>query len=399
VIVLAIVAAVLAASAADVDETQFLYGRTLAAPAGGPVHFEPDGPMYGHARAGFPDLRILDADGKQVPWRLEPSPERVPRQLVGVVARGRRDGTVSVVVDRGPVRPVIDRIALEIPDRVFVGEVIVQGSNTGEEASYATLSTTPIYSVRGAVSARSTTAVFPPTDYRFLLIQARGVSDVTGAAVERDPSRPPLEPVDARSTRSNRSRTTVVRLDLGHARVPVDEVRIRSTTPRFARRVTVAGSNDGTTFNSLSTSQIARFPGVNLSSISLAAAHRFIRVTIENGDDAPLQGLEVTTHAKPRPLLLAEGYDPPFRLLYGGATVPAPAYDFARLPAAATGFESAREGTLGAERANELFEPPADARTFFERNDYLIQVALGVAAIAVAVGGLLALRRRTNEPA
>jgi hypothetical protein len=399
VILTAILAMALAAGAADVDETQFRYTRTLIAPSGAPVSFEPDGPMYGHAGVEFPDLRIIDADGEQVPWRPEPKPARVPSELVGVVARGRRDGTVSVVVDRGPVRPVIDRVALEIPDQVFVGEVIVQGSNTGAEGSYGTLSTTPIYSVRGAVAARSTTAVFPPTDYRFLLIQARGVSDVTGAAVERDPSRPPLERVEARSTRRDRSRTTAVRLDLEHARVPIDGLQVHSSTPRYVRQVTVEGSNDGATFVPLTSAEIARFPGVDLSMIGIAARHRYLRVTIQNGDDTPLDGLRVTARAIPRPLLLAGGHEPPFRLLYGGARVAAPTYDFARLPDAATGFESAREGILGAESANELFEPPADTRTLFERNDYLIEIVLVVATIIVAAAGVLALRRRTAAAA
>jgi len=99
-----------------------------------------------------------------------------------------------------------------------------------------------------------------------------------------------------------------------------------------------------------------------------------------------------------RPLLLASGYKPPFRLLYGDASVTTPAYDFARLPAAATGFETAREGSLGAERPNELFAPPADTRTFFERNDYLVEILLVVVTIVVAAAGLLALRRRTSAP-
>ncbi len=322
----------------------------------------------------------------------------MPSQPVSLVARGRRDGTVTVVVDRGAVRPVIDRIELEIPDRVFVGSVDVQGSTTGAEGSYGALSTTQIYSVRGAVDARSTTAVFPPTDYRFLLVQARGVSDITGASVARDPSRPPLEQVDARSTRRDEPGATVVSLDVGHRRVPVDAVRIDSSTPTYVRQVTVEGSNDGTTFIPLSSSEIARFPGVDLSTIGVSARHRHLRVTIRNGDDAPLDRLRVTLEAMPRPLLLAGGHSPPFRLLYGSATVPPPAYDFARLPAAATGFENAREGTLGAERANELFEPPADTRTFFERNDYLIEIALVLATIVVAAAGVLALRRRTNVP-
>ena len=60
-ILLAILAASLAAAAADVDETQFRYTRSLDAAAGTPVRFEPDGSMYGHARVDFPDLRVLDA--------------------------------------------------------------------------------------------------------------------------------------------------------------------------------------------------------------------------------------------------------------------------------------------------------------------------------------------------
>ncbi len=393
---LALIAAALAGLAADIDETQFRYTRSLSAPAGAAVRFEPDGPLYAHARPEFPDLRVLDSRGEQVPWRPESKPAPVPRERVPLVARGRRNGTVSVVVDRGAKRPVIDRIELEVPDRVFVGDVVVEGSATGAEGTYATLSTTPIYAVRGAVDARSTTAVFPPTDYRFLLVHAGGVSDITGATVSRDPDRPPLEPVEASASRREGQRATTVELDLGFERVPVDAVRIQSETARYVRRATVEGSNDGISFVPLGGGEIARFQGAELSQLSVAARHRYLRVTIQNGDDAPLAALRVTAEALPRPLLLAGGHRPPFRLLYGAPNLAAPAYDFAQLPAVATGFERARDGSLGRERANDLFEVPADTRTFFERNDYLIQVLLVLGAVVVAVGGLLALRRRTS---
>ena len=92
-------------------------------------------------------------------------------------------------------------------------------------------------------------------------------------------------------------------------------------------------------------------------------------------------------------MLLAGGHHSPFRVFYGAA-VAAPAYDFARLPPAATGFEAAVGGTLGPESVNELFEPAADTRTFFDRNDAVLQVLLVIAAIVAAVGGFFALRRR-----
>jgi hypothetical protein len=396
---LAIVAAALVAAQGDVDETQFRYTRTLQAPSGEAVRFEPDAPLYGHAALEFADLRILDANGEQVPWRPEPKPAALPSEEVPLVARGRRGGVVTVVLDRGPAAPVVDRIALEIPDRTFVGNVVVHGSQTGAEGSYGRLSTTPIYAVRGAVSARSTTAVFPATDHRFLLVQVRGVSDVTGARVARDPGRPPLERVDAEVTLRQQERATVAEVDVGFRRVPVDNIRIRSTTRRYVRPVTVEGSDDGANFFPLAQSEIARFPGVDLSQVAVSARRRVLRVTIQNGDDEPLAGLSVSAEAQPRRLLLASGFSPPFRLYYGAPALAAPTYDFARLPPAATGFEQARLVALGAERRNELFEPPGDTRTFFERNDSLIELALVLAAVVVAVGGVLALRRRGTPDA
>jgi hypothetical protein len=395
-VVVALLVAVAAGLAADVEPSEFRYTRTLAAPAGAPVVVEPDGAMYGHAGIDFPDLRIVDASGTQVPWRSAPLPAAVPLQPVALVARGRLGDTVSVVVDRGVNAEVVDRIELTVPDQEFVGDVEVLGSTTGAEASYATLSTTPIYSVQGAVDARSTTAVFPPTDYRFLLVRASGVSDITAASVARDPSEPLLGAVPAEVRTTDRARTTVVRLDLGFANVPVDAIRIRSATDQFVRNVTIEGSNRRTGFTFLGSGEVARFRGVDIDRIDVAARQRFLRVTIENGDDAPLAGLRVTAEAKPRPLLLADGHEPPFELYYGSRLAAAPAYDFERLPAAATGIARAREGRLGPELLNELFEPPVevDKRTFFEKNDALIQVLLVLAALVVAVGGILALRRR-----
>jgi hypothetical protein len=392
---LAALAAVAAALAADVDETEFRYTRALAAPAGAAVSFEPDGAMYGHSRVDFPDLRILDAGGEQVPWRVEPMPEAVPSRPVELVARGTREGVASVVADRGPSAGIVDRIELDIPDRVFVGEVVVQGSNTGAEGSYARLSSTPIYSVEGAVDARSTTAVFPATDYRYLLVQARGVSDIRGASVARDPSRTPLRPLDASVRRRQGARATVVTLDLGNRNVPFDAIRVRSSTPRYVRHVTVEGSNDGATFVLLGEGDVARFAGVDLERVEVAGRQKLVRVTIRNGDDAPLGALRVTPEARARPLLLAEGFRPPYRLLYGAPRLAAPSYDFERLPAAATGYEDAGDGRLGPEAANEAFEPPSDPRSFFERNDWLVNVALVLATLAVVAAGIVALRRRS----
>jgi hypothetical protein len=350
--------------------------------------------MYGHTRSGFPDLRIIDAEGTQVPWRPEPTAASLAPQAVALVARGTRGGTVTVVLDRGVLHPVVDRVDLDLPDRQFVGSVVVLGSQTGAEGSYAKLSTTTIYGVHGAFAARSTTAVFPPTDYRFLLVTARGVSTISGARVARDPAEAALRPVPSTSHHHEEARATVVRVDLGFPRVPVDEIRVRASTQRYKRLVRIEGSDDDSTFVPLAESDIARFGAVDLSRVPVSAQQRYLRVTIENGDDPPLASLRVVPEATSRALLLAGGFRPPFRLFYGAADVSAPEYDFAELPAPATGIARAVSGTLGAETTNAGFEEPADTRTFFERNDWLLQLLLVAGALVAAAGGVVALRRR-----
>jgi hypothetical protein len=381
-----------AAAAAAVDRTGFRYTRALGA-APGPTLLEPDKPLHAHARAGFADLRVVDATGRQVPWRPLPTLDEPHATPVPLLNRGREGGKAVALIDLGPVRRVHDRIELDLPDRRFVGAVTVLGSD--DRSRFTRLSTTQIYDVGGARPARSTTAVFPPTDHRYLRLEATGVAEILGATVAFDPARPALEPVEAESRVVPRPGATRVSLDVGYPHVPVDALRVRTSTARFDRPVTVSGSNDGRTFVFLADGRVTRFSGVSLTEIPVAARHRYLRVEIGNGDDPPLEGLRVEALARPRTLLLQEGFRPPYRLYYGDPGLRPPEYDFAALPRGELDLGSARPGRLGAERPNPAYEPPPDTRSFAERHPAVLQGALVLAALAVAAGGLLALRRRT----
>jgi hypothetical protein len=381
-----------AAFAATLDQTGFRYTRELRAKPGLAL-LEPDGPLYAHSRAGFADLRIVDADGRQVPWRRLPPLEEPRRTRVQLLNRGRQGETAVALIDLGPERRVHDRIELELPDRRFVGSVVVLGSD--DRRRFTRLSETQIYDVRGARAARSTTAVFPPTDHRYLQLRAKGVSAIAGATVAFDPTQPRLRPVDADTTVRQRGAVTIVDLDLGFRNVPVDEIDVEATTGRFDRPVTVTGSNDGRGFGLVGSGRLTRFQTVSFTSIPVGARSRYLRVEIANGDDPPLAGLRVSALAEPRTLLLAPGFRPPYRLLYGDPALRAPRYDFAAVPPAELDLRRARVGRLAAEARNPTFEPPEDTRSFAARHPVVVQGALALAAIAVAGAGLVALRRRT----
>jgi hypothetical protein len=380
-----------AVGAATSDRTGFRYTRTLGAQPG-PVLLEPDGPLYAHSRLGFADLRIFDARGRQAPWRPRPPLGQPRRARVELLNRGRENGAAVALIDLGPERRVHDRIELDIPDSRFVGSVVVLGSD--DRRSFSRLSETQIYDVRGARSARSTTALFPPSDHRYLQLRATGVSTIAGATVAYDPTQPRPRPVAATSTVRQRGDVTVVELDLRFSNVPVDRIDVESATGRFDRPVTIAASNTRGGFAVVGTGRLTRFRSVSFTSVPVRARARYLRVEIANGDDPPLGGLAVTALADPRTLLVAPGFAPPYRLLYGDPALRAPSYDFAAVPPAELGLPLARAGRLGAETRNPEYEPPADTRSFARRHPEVVQAALALAAIAVAGAGFVALRKR-----
>ena len=174
----ALLALVTATPASALDVSSFRWERALET-GDGLSAFEPDGPMYEHAAPGFADLRVLDARGRQVPWR--PRSVRGDEQLQApqVLNAGRQGGAAVALLDFGPERVVRDRIQLDVPLEPFVGRAEVYGSD--DRRTFTRLSSTAIYDVRGATRAVSTAVVFPPSDFRYYRIRATGVKGIQGA--------------------------------------------------------------------------------------------------------------------------------------------------------------------------------------------------------------------------
>ena len=395
--VFAAVIALLAGTSA-VDATKFRYERAVRTSGIGPVAFEPDGSLLAHAKPGLADLRVLDADGEQVPWRPLPRVEEVV-QPTRILNSGRRGRRAVALLDLGPRRGVYDRIELEIPTTDFVGRVTVFGSDS-RDGPFTRLSATGIYDLEGAASARSTTAVVPPSDFRYLSVRATGAKRIDGANVSGAENRQRLVRRD-HAVVAGPGRTpgrSVFVLDLGFADVPVTELAFslvgRAAAATYERPIRIEGSNERSAFQLLTRARVFRFPGSSSAPVSFRSRFRYLRVTIENGDDPPLRGVRLEPFAPSEAILLEPGHTQPFRLLYGGPEVAAPSYEFARIPAPEPGTIVAPD-QLEIERTNDLFEPPADSRSFVERNPKLIQGTLALAAFALCLGGFLALRRRT----
>jgi hypothetical protein len=386
----ALVALAAAAPANALDASSFRWERSLETD-GGLAEFEPDGPMYEHAATGFGDLRVLDARGRQVPWR--PRSVRGDRRLQAaqVLNAGTQGRAAVALLDFGPERVVRERIQLDVPDEPFVGRAEVAGSH--DRRTFTQLSSTAIYDVRGATRAVSTTVVFPQSDFRYYRIRATGVKEILGATAEAVAAAGAPVARPAEISISQEAKRTVIEADVRYRGLWVHELRFASSTPAFDRPVNVYGSMDGKAYFVTGGGRLHRFGGAGETTVPLNSRYRYLRIRIGNGDDEPLRDLRVTLRAYRDYILLAPGYTPPYRVLYGGPNV-RPDYDFAQQPEV-RGTPAA--AVLGPERPNEAFEPPADTRAFAERHPLVIQLALALAAAALLAGGFFALRRRTAE--
>jgi hypothetical protein len=379
------------AAAARFDTSTFRYTRTLNASGGGPVAFDADGPLFAHAGGDVANLRVLDANDDQVPWRAWP--ERPVGPLpVRVLDAGRSDGAAVALLDLGPGHAVHDSLELDIPGGNFVGTVTVSGSD--DRATFTHVGSSRVYDIVGARGgARSTLVSFAPSDFRYLRLRATGVARIAGATVSGRAQRPTFMALRARTTIRNTARTTVVSLDLGYEHMPVDAVRVRAATPRYDRMVQIAAGRPGAQM-SATPEPAYRYYGTASPPIDAGLTGRLVTVTIENGDDPPLRGLHVEVLARPRTTLVEGGHRLPLRIVYGGRGHPHPQYEFARLPRSTLGLGQLRRGTLGPEQTIASFTPAPDTRSFAAKHTWLVNAALALAAFVVAAGGLVALRRR-----
>jgi hypothetical protein len=150
----------------------------------------------------------------------------------------------------------------------------------------------------------------------------------------------------------------------------------------YERAVTVETSDDGSQWTAAGSGTIAHYAeGGALTNVPIGeTTTRHVRVTVANGNDAPLRALKPTLLAQPHAVVFAAG-SAPYRLLSGNPAAGAPSYDL--------GARLAHEAWRAAgARAGETVDNAGyrDPRPIGERFPWLLTGALIL--VAVVLGGV-----------
>jgi Protein of unknown function (DUF3999) len=193
-------------------------------------------------------------------------------------------------------------------------------------------------------------------------------------------------------------------LDLGVSHLTLTTLHFRTATPSFARELSIEHSDDGATWTSDGSQHIWRFSdgdALLVADIDDGRA-RYWRVSIDDGDDAPLANLRVTLYARAHEIVFPVLRGRRYALTFGDPALTAPAYDLpARLQHERWRADVASAGRVVALRPRRSgapgLAPPARAPAAAESSQgpaWLVPVAFGGAVVLLAAFAL----RLTRTP-
>lgn len=359
--------------------------------------------VYARAKAGLTDLRVIDDQGREVPYVLfarlgsTRRETRATRLLETSFTRGR---FTQVVLDLGEKPPFHNAVTVVTPEQDFITWVEVAVSDDAQQWRIVR-DRAAIFRFRTQMREGNQTLPYSDTNARYIRLrflddkkqfpvsQAQAAYDITEEA-ERAAMPVVLVPAQAAPRRN------AWRADLGTANLPIAEVRFEVDQAEFNRSVRIQASADGESWTVEAAKEIYRFrQGDKLQealrvSFGEVQGQRYWRVEVLNENDPPLAGARPALYTTPRHIVSRQEPGRSYRLLYGHSEAKAPHYELERL-ADRNGIENAVARTLGSEEVNTAF---ADPRPWTDQHPAVLWVALGIAVVLLAFSSLRALRDR-----
>jgi hypothetical protein len=267
------------------------------------------------------------------------------------------------VVDFGG-RVLKNKLQIVVSGENYLRRVTVEGGD--DQASWETLGKDLLlFDIKTpAESHRADTLALSENNFRYLRLTVESstneaepvIIEGVNAFYEEAAGNPQLEavPVVSRNAvQDEKEKTTTLTLDLGFRNLPLQEVSLMIGNVAFQRSYRIAGRNTrthkiyrraeeawnaqeietpwslvahGTLYRRLNQGKAIESTGASIPQ----AAFRYLRITIDNGDDAPLDVRDVTVSRRTCSLIF-DSLSTAIYTLYGGnAAAGSPDYDFSK---------------------------------------------------------------------
>lgn len=368
--------------------------------------------LLSHAALRLEDLRVMAGD-REIAYQVRISSDVAedvgrPEQILNL---GQRNGAISFDVEM--TEPRYSRVLLKMARSHFSVLVHVTGIDRPGEAGVA-FPEIAYSSDTPEDEPQMKPIALPESSFRYLHFEIRTLAldpvtpqDIAGVDVlteSREPPRymqvalatgprhkphetiyafavpanAPVERLTFASEDPNAVFSRIADLERWKAQAADDQGARRPETPVQSEGVTLTRSPDA------KRQSASREPSTIALGLGAVSYPSTLRLTIQNGDDAPLALHAITLQMRQRQACFLPRSNTSYTLRYGDPSLGPPQYDLTPIEAVAM---NASVSTLGAERA--LTPEVAGMRPFTERHPVLLWVAL---IVVVGTLGIVALR-------
>jgi Protein of unknown function (DUF3999) len=358
---------------------------------------------YPHAQTGLADIRIIDDSGAEVPfvrYAREGSSLSKPLPTDIVENSFAPENYTQLVLRITAPAPFHNAVEINTLETDFIEWVSVEASDDAQVWRIVQ-DRAPIFRFRKDAREGTQTVSYSPNNARYLrvrILDGARQFPVLGASVisktVEPPERASMDAVVTSQAAAQPGENTW-QVDLGTPALNVREVRFAVNPAEFNRAVKISTSADGTQWTSFASGEIYRFRRGDSTEEHLAvevpsyATSRYWRITIVNGNDAPLPGVVPYVYMTPVHLAFEQQPSHSYRLIYGQSRAPMAEYDLARRTDAKQ-EDAAVAGTVGAEEENVDY---ADPSPWTEQHRYFLWIVAGLAVLLLGYSAIRSLRR------
>jgi len=378
-----------------------------------------DNQVFENAKSNLSDIRIIADDKEEIPFKLLVEKEYYRKEFypAKILNLGFIPGEhQSFIVDLQKEGILHNQIKILTASKNFKREVVIEGSND-QENWFVLNDKGKIYDYSPPLYEfvqRETTINYPESTYRYLkikiILKGEKPLKIVGAEVykiERRPAKKVNYSAKIIDKGVNEKyKTSFIIVDLKHKGLPSNSLKIKTPDFNFSREVALEGSNDKKTWKVIKHRDIIfsfstpKFTGSKLEIDYPESNFRYLKLTIFNKDNKPINITEVSVSGILRKLLFK--YEPPktYKLYYGNPKPYFPEYDIEALFPYLE-IKELPQATLGNQIKNPLFEeilPPPPP--FTERYPWLLPLVLIIIVLILLwliIRLILAAKIRENK--
>ena len=360
--------------------------------------------VYLRSGSSLEDLRVIDDQGSETPYAMFMLDGAKKTEHIAATLHERSftpgQFTQAVIEIKGDA-PFHNSLEIETAEQNFIEWVSVEASDDAHTWRIVQ-GRAPIF--RFAKESREGTRVVHYSDNNARYVRVRIFDGekqfpILGATVFHQAG-VPLE-IQVTPNAQARARESTWTADLGGRGLPATEVHFEVAPMEFIRCVNLSASDDNKDWRNLASGQIYRFHQGDKVQEQLTvpipyggASARYWRLTVENGNDAPLPVAVIRLNTTPRHLIFEQQPGRSYSLIYGQERARAAKYDLGERM-----DEEQRRlavpGKLGPEEVNADW---VDPRPWTETHEVFLWGALLIAVLAIGFTAIQSMRRAAASP-